>query len=117
MALALVLAVGCGGAAKAPDMGIDCPNDLPSACPTPAPSWDADGGVSALIADHCVECHRAGGLAFDKPFSDYAHVYQYRSAILNQVYSCYMPPPDAGTLASSERRLLLGWLVCGAPNN
>ena len=92
-----------------------CPNDLPSACPSPAPSWD--GGVQALIAEKCGACHTAGGLAFDRPFDDYAHVYQYRGEMLNQVYSCYMPPPDAGQLDSAQRQALLGWFVCGAPNN
>jgi hypothetical protein len=92
-----------------------CPSDLPAACPSPAPSWD--GGVQALIVDKCVGCHKPGGLAFDKPFNDYAHVYQYRGVMLDQVYSCYMPPPDAGQLDPSQRQQLLGWFVCGAPNN
>lgn len=99
------------------DMAVadNCPNDLPAACPTPAPSWD--GGVQALIEARCVVCHQAGGLAFDKPFTDYAEVYASRGVMLDQVYSCYMPPPDAGQLDPSERQELLGWFVCGAPNN
>jgi len=96
-------------------MAPNCPSDIPSVCPTPAPSWD--GGVEALIAARCGICHKPGGLAFDKPFSNYADVYSYRGEMLDQVYSCYMPPPDGGTLAPSERQQLLGWFVCGAPNN
>jgi hypothetical protein len=117
MLLALVIAAGCGGASSAPDMAVGCPSDLPSACPTPEPSWGADGGVAAIVADKCVQCHRPGGVVAEKPFTDYAHVYSYRGVILSQIYSCYMPPPDASTLDPAERKLLLGWLVCGAPNN
>lgn len=103
--------------ANGPDMTIpeNCPSDLPAACPSPSPSWD--GGVQALIDAKCVVCHKPGGLAFDKPFTDYAKVYASRGVMLDQVYSCYMPPPDAGQLAPSERQELLGWFVCGAPNN
>ena len=123
-ALALFAIAGCGNGGRSgndlavvPDMAVasSCPNDLPAACPTPAPSWD--GGVQALIDDKCGGCHQPGGLAFDKPFTDYAHVYQYRGVMLDQVYSCYMPPPDAGQLDPSQRQELLGWFVCGAPNN
>jgi hypothetical protein len=123
-ALALLAIVGCGNGGRSsddlavsPDMARPelCPSDLPTACPTPEPSWD--GGVQAIIDAKCVVCHQAGGLAFDKPFTDYANVYGYRGEMLNQVYSCYMPPPDAGQLDPSERQQLLGWFVCGAPNN
>jgi hypothetical protein len=122
---ALSALAGCGNGSHGggdmlvvpPDMAVasECPNDLPAACPAPAPSWD--GGVQAIIEARCVVCHKSGGLAFDKPFTTYADVYGYRSAMLDQVYSCYMPPPDAGQLDPSERRELLGWFVCGAPNN
>jgi hypothetical protein len=124
-ALALVLAiVGCGNGGRSgndlatlPDMAVAsaCPNDLPMACPSPAPSWD--GGVRPLIDEFCVGCHQAGGLAFDKPFTDYGLVYQQRGGMLDQVYSCYMPPPDAGQPDESQRQQLLGWFVCGAPQN
>jgi hypothetical protein len=123
-ALALLAIAGCGNGGRSgndlavpPDMAVasSCPDDLPMACPSPAPSWD--GGVEALIADKCGGCHKPGGLAFDKPFSDYADVYGYRGVMLDQVYSCYMPPPDAGQLDPSQRQELLGWFVCGAPNN
>ncbi len=121
-ALALSALAGCGNGNRGNDLAVgdmavapNCPNDLPQACPSPAPSWD--GGVQALIADKCAVCHTPGGLAFDKPFDSYAHVYQYRGVILDQVYSCYMPPPDAGQLDESQRQQLLGWLVCGAPQN
>jgi len=117
MALALLGAVGCGGApsAGAPDMASHCPNDLPDSCPTPAPSWD--GGVSEVVATVCATCHKAGGEAADKQFNSYDDVYARRGVILSQIYSCFMPPPDSVTLTPAERQMLLGWLVCGAPNN
>jgi len=124
-AAALSALAGCGNASHAggdmlvagADMAMpeNCPSDLPPACPTPEPSWD--GGVQALIDAKCVVCHQAGGLAFDKPFTDYTKVYASRGVMLDQVYSCYMPPPDAGQLDPSERQELLGWFVCGSPNN
>jgi hypothetical protein len=123
-ALALLAIAGCGNGGRsgndlavAPDMVVaeSCPSDLPSACPSPAPSWD--GGVQQLIDEKCGGCHKPGGLAFDKPFTDYADVYGYRGVMLDQVYSCYMPPPDAGQLDPSQRQELLGWFVCGSPNN
>ena len=125
-ALALLAIAGCGNSghpggdlAVPPDMTPvpNCPSDLPAACPSPAPSWAADGGVQAVIDARCVICHKPGGLAFDRPFTNYADVFANRGDALDQVYSCYMPPPDAGQLAPSERQELLGWFVCGAPNN
>jgi hypothetical protein len=122
--LASAAMIGCGNAGHSardlsvlPDMSIipNCPDDLPAACPSPEPSWD--GGVQAIIDAKCVVCHKPGGLAFDKQFTDYAKIYAYRGEALDQVYSCYMPPPDGGTLSPSERQELLGWFICGAPNN
>jgi len=37
--------------------------------------------------------------------------------VLTQVYSCRMPQPGAAPLTEAERAALLGWLVCGAPND
>jgi len=124
LVLALLAIAACGNGNRGGDAGVDlgvpdlasaCPNDLPAACPSPTPSWD--GGVSQIIASKCIPCHMPGGLAFDNPLTDYNSVYQRRGIVLDQVYSCYMPPPDAAQLDASERQALLGWMVCGAPNN
>ena len=121
---------GCQeGAAADPELGtasvaVDeiapapvCPHDLPSACPSPAPSWSAD--VGGIVASVCGQCHTDGGVeqsSFD--FSTYQDVYMERGSMLDQVYACAMPPSDAGvTLSLEEREALLGWLVCNAPNN
>lgn len=128
-ALTLGATAGCGGDDRAvvlpgPDASVDgdaaapaCPHDLPASCPSPAPSWSADGGVQGIVNERCVPCHQPGGLAFDRPFTTYAGVYKIHGDVLSQVYSCYMPPPDAGALDDAQRQALLGWLVCGAPQN
>jgi hypothetical protein len=129
MLLMWMLSIGCGQPAAtekdaavvddlggSPDAGVlDCPNDLPQACPTPAPSYVSE--VQPLIANRCVPCHSPGGLASDRPLDDYTNVYKRRGTVLNEVYTCLMPPADAGQLSDAERKQLLSWLVCDAPNN
>jgi hypothetical protein len=93
-----------------------CPHDLPNSCPSPEPSWMND--VAPIIDQACGPCHGVGGVeqpVFD--FSTYQGVHKNFGAILSNVYSCLMPPPDAGGLTDSQRQLLLGWLVCAAPDN
>jgi hypothetical protein len=114
--LALLL-VGCGphGNSGGPDMAPRCPSDLPQQCPTPMPTWD--GGVLAIINGKCTVCHRAGGLSASWPMTNYAEVSKLKQGVIDQVYSCFMPPPDAGQLDESQRQALLGWIVCGALEN
>jgi hypothetical protein len=60
----------------------------------------------------------AGGVAADRLLDTWAQVYPQRTSVLTQVYACWMPPGPAGeALTSAERALLLGWLVCGAPDS
>jgi len=100
---------GCGGTTA-------CPNDLPAQCPAPVPSYAAS--VSGILDRRCGSgCHEPGGVAADRPLTDYADVYRQRSAVLNQAYACAMPPAGAPALRSDERAQLFGWLVCGAPDN
>ncbi len=93
----------------------DCPNDVPSACADPAPSYSAT--VATIFRDRCSACHRVGGLAADKPFDSYAHEHKRSGAILTAVAGCVMPPPCAPQPTSQERGDLLMWLVCDAPDN
>jgi len=106
----LVVAVlaACGGSKV-------CPNDLPSSCPSPAPSYSS--AISSLISAYCLSCHSPGGQEAVIPFTSYQSVYIERSPILDQVYACNMPPTANLQLTAQERSQLLGWLVCGAPNN
>jgi mono/diheme cytochrome c family protein len=103
--------------AKVNDLAVSltCPNDLPMACPSPAPSWSGD--LAAIVAARCATCHAPGGSVSEKPLTDYAEVYQRRVTILTEVYACQMPPVGADLLSAAERQDLLAWLVCGAPNN
>lgn len=74
--------------------------------------------VQPIIAERCNACHGVGGVeqaAFD--FSTYEGVRKAFGSVLNNVYGCLMPPPDAGALTPGERQALLAWLVCSAPNN
>lgn len=105
-----------GGADAGAIDGGGCPSDLPAACPTPTPSWAAD--VAPIVTSRCYPCHAPGGIAAAKhELSSYDRVFAQRSAVLNQVYACAMPPKDAPALTPVERQKLLGWLVCKAPNN
>jgi cbb3-type cytochrome c oxidase subunit III len=109
--------------ATAVDSGADvdvaeaaCPRDLPAGCESPAPSWM--NVVQPIVAERCNACHGVGGVeqaAFD--FSTYEGVRKAFGSVLNNVYGCLMPPPDAGALTPEERQALLAWLVCSAPNN
>ena len=117
-----------GGAADAPvadgsadgpsfsDAGPSCPLDLPKACPTPPPSFQSS--VFPTIQARCWACHGDGGFETAKhDLGTYDLVFAQRRSVLTQVYGCLMPPADASALTSEERAALLGWLVCGAPNN
>jgi hypothetical protein len=107
---------GDGGSGDAGAEAGACPNDLPDTCPTPTPSYA--GSVSGIITNRCNGCHADGGVGQStEDFSTYDRIHSHRGPMLNQVYACVMPPPDAGQLTPTERAQLLGWLVCEAPNN
>jgi uncharacterized membrane protein len=80
------------------------------------PSFQAQ--VRPLLQARCGGCHLAGGTAAERLLDTWVQVYPQRISVLNQVYACWMPPAaGAGALTSAERALLLGWLVCGAPDS
>jgi len=95
----------------------NCPNDLPSSCPSPAPSWSQQ--VQPVFNARCTFCHNPNGANPTLLFTDWSQVHGDRGAILTQLYACKMPPPDGGVAPpmGPDRALLLNWLVCGAPNN
>jgi hypothetical protein len=82
-------------------------------CPSPAPSYS--GQVSQIITNRCLPCHGPGQQEASVPLSPWSEVNHRFSDVLSQVYSCRMPQ-DAG-LPADERKAMLGWLVCMAPNN
>src|SRR5262245_58419460 len=55
--LAWVALAGCSSPPEQTtiDAGGDCPNDLPSTCPTPVPSYAAD--IAPILAAKCEGCH------------------------------------------------------------
>jgi hypothetical protein len=104
------------GSASVLDATANCPNDLPPSCPSAVPSFSRD--IQPLMQGQCGTCHSATGTAPDHLFLTYTDAFSQRSAFLNQVYSCKMPPPDAVEgFSVHSRELVLTWLVCNAPNN
>ena len=94
----------------------ECPDDVPAACPSPEPSYAND--VAPIFARRCAPCHFPGGIEVaTHDFSKYDVIHDQKGAILGQIHACLMPPPDAGAPTPDERAALLGWIVCGAPQN
>ena len=95
----------------------NCPPALPSSCPS-TPSYTTD--VAPIFNRSCVECHKAGGVAADRPLDTAARVRKLESTNFQQLIGCLMPPADAGpdaALSYDDRKEILQWLVCGAPAN
>lgn len=116
------LAAGCAGSERPdppPDVlpGGSCPSDLPddTECAGNAPSYAEQTAV--LIAERCTSCHFSGNLQSPRIFESYADVFAQRRGMLTQIYSCRMPPEGSPALSAAERRALLQWFVCGAPDN
>jgi cytochrome c5 len=115
-------ALGCAGGER-PDpppnlaLGDDCPNDLPddTACATAAPSYAEQ--TAAMIDQRCTVCHFFGNTQSTQIFETYDDVFDQKRGMLTQIYSCRMPPEGAVQLSSEERKALLQWFVCGAPDN
>ncbi|MFM8239470.1 MAG: redoxin, partial [Actinomycetota bacterium] len=107
-----------------------CAIDLPTTGP-PATAVTYHGRVSRIVARHCVECHREGGVG---PFAldSYDELGAHAAMVREVIDRGTMPPwfaaptpPDAETgrihtpwandrsLADSEKRDLLEWLAGG----
>jgi hypothetical protein len=117
LVMLIVLAAACASSSSGSGSGSgeSCPQNLPSACPSPAPSYKDT--VAAIFASRCTRCHGPGGVESSRDFTTYANVYAQRSAILDQVYACSMPPAGETPPTTDERNQLLAWLVCSAPDN
>ena len=113
---ALVLLAACGGGSSAGAGGAgDCPDEVPTACPVPPPHFAAD--VLPIFTAVCTNCHAPGGAASGQPLTSYAEISQRKDAILLQIDSCRMPPSPTPTLMAEQRAAILGWIVCGAPDD
>jgi cytochrome c5 len=123
MGLGCALGPSCAGSDRPdppPDMmlgGGGCPTDLPdeAACDADAPSYAEQ--TAAMIDERCRVCHFSGNLQSPRIFESYEDVFEQRRGMLTQIYSCRMPPEGSPALSSTERRALLQWFVCGAPDN
>lgn len=92
-----------------------CGAPAPKSCPSPKPSYSKQ--VVPILDAKCNNCH-VGGI--DKPWSlaDYQSVDDWRVSIQGDILSCTMPPLDGGVaLTREERDVIVGWIVCNAPNN
>lgn len=114
IALAAAAMAACTSTPGTGGTGGGCPNDLPASCPPGAAEYAAT--IAPLISSKCMPCHAPGGEG-GRELDTYATVSGVKSTVLTQVYGCRMPPAGATPLTEAEREELLGWLVCGAPNN
>jgi uncharacterized membrane protein len=105
--LCLALAAACSGSSPAA-----CPDDYPSSCPDGAATFAAQ--VAPLVQTRCVYCHGAGPRT---PLRNYTEIRAAAPVVLMQLMRCSMPPAPAPPLTTEERRIILGWLACGALDN
>ena len=73
--------------------------------PTPRATWYQD--VAPIVAEHCMSCHQAGGIA---PFelTSYDMAYDNASRMLDQIEKGAMPPFDAREESDCTPRF--GWV-------
>jgi hypothetical protein len=112
--LVAALAAGCGQGTTSSGTSGGCPNDLPASCPANAAGYHAT--IAPVLATSCNVCHVPGGPSVHY-LETYAEVSALAGPVLDQVYACKMPPAGYPPLSSAERADLLGWLVCGAPDD
>jgi len=71
-----------------------------------------------VIREKCFACHAGNGeAAEDHDFSSFEKVHRERVAIEGKVRARAMPPVGRQQLSDPERRTLLSWLSCQAPEN
>jgi hypothetical protein len=76
--------VACGGGGTADDVGDDAPE--------PRATWYQD--VGPIVANHCMSCHEAGGIA-PFPLTSYTDAFELGDQMLHAVETGLMPPWDA----------------------
>ncbi len=112
-------------ATSAPGCALDLPAVASATAPT-APTYHRD--VSRVVQAHCLECHRAGGIA---PFSlgNYADLIEHAGMIKKQLTREAMPPWFASkeqsgvhavfandrSLPEPDKAALLAWLTSDRP--
>ena len=112
--LVAALAAACSNGASSSGTGGGCPDDLPASCPANAAGYHAT--IAPVLAESCGACHEPGGPSVHY-LQTYAEVSALAGPVLDQVYACKMPPAGYPALSPAARADLLGWLVCGAPDD
>jgi hypothetical protein len=93
-----------------------CSVDPVTKCPSTKPSYKND--VIPILQARCYGCHSSTDGGGPWPLTTLVDIQDWKTLFIQDVESCKMPPVDAGApLSSDETTTLLGWLVCGAPNN
>ena len=108
----LVLVVsGCATSSAAP-----APTPEVAGCPLPVPSYRAD--VEPVLRNKCFACHAGnGGAVEDLDLSTFEKVHGGRVVIEGKLRARAMPPAGRPQLTDPERRTILSWLGCNAPEN
>jgi uncharacterized membrane protein len=110
--LALAWLISCGSSGSNSPA---CPNDYPAACPSGASAFAAE--VQPLMRDHCTVCHAPGQQV--PTLDTYANIRAAAPHVLMQLTHCppLMPPAPNPALTADQRKVILGWLACGAEDN
>lgn len=92
-----------------------CAVVAPATCPTSVPSFAND--VLPILNAKCNGCHTGPPQPWALTNQD--DVQTWAISISIDLTRCSMPPADAGTpnLTKAELDAVLGWIVCGSPNN
>ena len=106
--LLAALMAACGQKAQK-----DCPPDDQAACMDSSLGYDAN--IAAILNTRCTPCHATGGVEMSILLTDYKHVSSERMTIGSQLVTCTMPPDGSPQLTDMERKQILDWLSCGAP--
>jgi hypothetical protein len=94
-----------------------CTTVTPASCPTPIPSYAQD--VVPVLNAKCNGCHTGATSTSPWALTAWVDVNAWALSLAHDLLTCTMPPADAGApaLTKAETDALLGWIVCGAPDN
>lgn len=95
-----------------------------AASPAAAPTFSTE--IAPILYQHCISCHRDGGMSTAAPLDSYAGAQQMAAAIKREVRARTMPPWPADSahsapfsndarLTQNEIDLLSAWVDGGAP--
>jgi uncharacterized membrane protein len=112
-----MIPLGCASSGDPTVNSTACTATLPASedCGTAAPSYATD--IAPLVETYCLACHFAGNHNSSVVLETQSQLNHQRGLVETQVYRCQMPPSDGEALRTTDRELLLKWLVCGAPSN